>query len=118
MRATLPALPTARQGASRLTVMTRQTRFWHGFADMHVVADHEIVMVDGDGALLTDANGKEYIDATAGLWFCNVGYGRREIADAVAAQLTKLSAYSSFGAYTTDASVRVAERLAAMAPIE
>jgi putrescine aminotransferase len=94
------------------------SRFWHGFADMHVVADHEIVMVEGDGAVITDANGKEYIDATAALWFCNVGYGRREIADAVAEQLTRLSAYSSFGAYTTDASIAIADRLAAMAPLE
>jgi len=94
------------------------SRFWHGFADMHTVADHEIVMVEGDGAVITDANGKEYIDATAALWFCNVGYGRREIADAVAEQLTRLSAYSSFGAYTTDASIAIADRLAAMAPLE
>jgi putrescine---pyruvate transaminase len=92
------------------------SRFWHGFADMHVVADHELVMVGGDGAVITDANGKEYIDATAALWYCNVGYGRREIADAVADQLTRLSAYSSFGAYTTDASIAIADRLAAMAP--
>jgi putrescine---pyruvate transaminase len=94
------------------------SRFWHGFADMHTVADHEIVMVEGEGAVVRDAAGNEYIDATAALWFCNVGYGRREIADAVAEQLTKLSAYSSFGAYTTDASIAVADRLAKMAPIE
>jgi adenosylmethionine-8-amino-7-oxononanoate aminotransferase len=93
-----------------------KTRFWHGFADMHVVADHEIVMVSGDGATLTDSNGREYIDATAALWFCNVGYGRREIADAVADQLATLNAYSSFGAYTTDASIRIADRLASLAP--
>jgi adenosylmethionine-8-amino-7-oxononanoate aminotransferase len=92
------------------------TRFWHGFADMHTVADHEIVMASGDGAVLTDTNGREYIDATAALWFCNVGYGRREIADAVAEQLATLNAYSSFGAYTTEASVKAADRLAAMAP--
>jgi putrescine aminotransferase len=94
------------------------SRFWHGFADMHTVADHEIVIVDGDGAVITDSNGKEYIDSTAALWYCNVGYGRREIADAVARQLTTLHAYSSFGAYTTDASIRVAERLASLAPLE
>jgi putrescine aminotransferase len=94
------------------------SRFWHGFADMHPVADHEIVIVDGDGAVITDANGREYIDSTAALWYCNVGYGRREIADAVAQQLTTLHAYSSFGAYTTDASIRVAERLASLAPLE
>jgi putrescine---pyruvate transaminase len=93
-----------------------KSRFWHGFADMHVVAEHEIVMVSGEGAVLTDDHGREYIDATAALWFCNVGYGRREIAEAVAAQLTQLNAYSSFGAYTTEASLQAANRLVALAP--
>jgi putrescine aminotransferase len=71
------------------------SRFWHPFADMHTVADHELVMVEGEGAVVRDADGREYIDATAGLWFCNVGYGRQEIADAVANQLSKLSAWAS-----------------------
>ena len=57
------------------------TRFWHGFADMHVIADREVVIASGDGAVITDTNGKEYIDATAALWYCNAGYGRREIAE-------------------------------------
>ena len=92
-------------------------RFWHGFADMHVIKDREIVIASGEGAVIADTNGKEYIDATAALWFCNAGYGRREIADAVAAQLTRMHAYSSFGAYTTDATLRVAERLTALSPI-
>ena len=94
------------------------TRFWHGFADMHVIADKEVVIASGDGAMITDTNGKEYIDSTAALWFCNVGYGRREIADAVAEQLMTLPGYSSFGAYTTDATLRVADRLTALAPID
>ena len=92
------------------------TRFWHGFADMHVIADREVVIASGDGAVITDTNGNDYIDATAALWYCNAGYGRREIAEAVADQLTKLHGYSGFGAYTTDATLRVAERLASMAP--
>jgi putrescine---pyruvate transaminase len=95
-----------------------QTRFWHGFADMHVIADKEVVIASGEGAVITDTNGKDYIDSTAALWFCNVGYGRREIADAVADQLVTLSGYSSFGAYTTDATLRAADRLTALAPIE
>jgi len=61
--------------------------------------------------------GNRYLDATAALWYCNVGYGRREIADAVAEQLVRLPAYSSFGAYTSEPSVALAERLAALAPI-
>jgi adenosylmethionine-8-amino-7-oxononanoate aminotransferase len=91
--------------------------FWHGFADMHVVKDREIVIESGDGAVITDSNGRQYIDATAALWFCNAGYGRREIADAVADQLSRLHAYSSFGAYTTDATLRASERLTAIAPM-
>jgi putrescine aminotransferase len=94
------------------------TRFWHGFADMHVIADKEVVIASGEGAMITDTNGNDYIDATAALWFCNVGYGRREIADAVAEQLLRLPGYSSFGAYTTDATLRVADRLTALAPFD
>ncbi|MEO8208030.1 MAG: aminotransferase class III-fold pyridoxal phosphate-dependent enzyme [Chloroflexota bacterium] len=93
------------------------THFWHGFADMHSVAGNEIVFTSGDGVMLTDTEGREVIDATAALWYCNVGMGRREIADAVADQLARLSSYSSFGAYTTDRSVELAGRLAALSPL-
>jgi adenosylmethionine-8-amino-7-oxononanoate aminotransferase len=95
-----------------------QTSFWHGFADMHAVKDAEVVFRDGDGAWITDTAGRRYLDATAGLWYCNVGFGRAEIADAVAAQLRKLAAYSSFGAFTTEPTVQLAARIAAMAPVE
>ncbi len=95
-----------------------QTSFWHGFADMHVVKDAELVIREGDGAWVTDVSGNRYLDSTAGLWYANVGYGRGEIADAVAAQIRRLSAYSSFGGYTTEPTVRLAARIAAMAPVE
>jgi len=93
------------------------SRFWHGFADMHAVADAEVVIRSAEGVWLEDTAGKRYLDATAALWYCNVGYGRREIADAVAEQLTRLPAYSSFGAYTSEPTIALAERLAALAPI-
>ena len=93
------------------------SRFWHGFADMHTVADSEVVIRSADGVWLEDTAGNRYLDATAALWYCNVGYGRREIADAVAEQLARLPAYSSFGAYTSEPSVALAERLADLAPI-
>ncbi len=72
--------------------MTRS--FWHGFADMHIVKDAEIVIRSADGVWLESTDGRRYLDATAALWYCAVGYGRREIADAVAEQLTRLAAYS------------------------
>jgi putrescine aminotransferase len=93
------------------------TSFWHGFADMHLIKDAELVMRSGDGVWLESTDGRRFIDATAALWYCAVGYGRREIADAVAEQLMRLPAYSSFGAYTTEATVQLADRLAALSPI-
>ena len=93
------------------------SRFWHGFADMHVVASNEIVFTAGDGIVLTDTAGRQVLDATAALWYCSVGFGRREIAEAVADQLTRLAAYSSFGAYTTDRTIELAERLADLSPL-
>ena len=97
--------------------MSPKSRFWHGFADMHVVADAEVVIRSADGVWLEDTAGNRYLDATAALWYCNVGYGRAEIADAVADQLRRLPAYSSFGAYTSEPTVALAARLAELAPI-
>ena len=93
------------------------TSFWHGFADMHVVKDHELVIREGDGAWVTDVNGRRYLDATAALWFAVAGHGRAEIADAAAAQMKRIAGYSSFGAYTTEPTVQLAERVARMAPV-
>ncbi len=56
---------------------------WHGFADMGAVErDGAFFVARGEGAHIWDAAGNRYLDGTAGLWFTNVGHGRREIADA------------------------------------
>lgn len=91
---------------------------WHGFADMGAVEKNgEFVIAKGKGAEVWDVDGNRYLDATAGLWFTNVGHGRREIADAVAVQLGQIAAYSGFGDYATDTTVALADRLAAIAPV-
>ena len=98
--------------------MTSQ-RFWHPFADMRsVVANGELVIERGEGACVYDAAGRRYIDATAGLWYCNVGHGRREIADAAAAQMAWLAAYSTFGDLANRPALDLAERVGAYAPLE
>ena len=61
------------------------TRFWHGFADMHTVKDAELVFRSGDGVWLEAVDGRHFLDATAALWYCAVGYGRKSIAEAIAA---------------------------------
>jgi putrescine---pyruvate transaminase len=97
--------------------VTQTTRLWHPFAAMGKVDGHELVLVRGDGSRVWDAKGTEYIDATAGLWFANVGHGRAEIADAVAAQLRTLAAHHVFGDHANEPALELAARLADLAPL-
>jgi putrescine aminotransferase len=94
------------------------TRFWHSFADMAAVERTGEVVIDrGEGVHIWDEAGRRYLDATAALWYCNVGYGRGEIADAAADQLRKLSAYSTFGDLSNRPAIELAERVASVAPV-
>ena len=97
--------------------VTQTTRLWHPFAAMGKVDGHELVLVRGEGSRVWDAEGTEYIDATAGLWFANVGHGRAEIADAVAAQLRTLAAHHVFGDHANEPALELAARLADLAPL-
>jgi putrescine---pyruvate transaminase len=98
--------------------MTPQT-FWHPFADMKAVVDGgELVIERGEGAVVYDTDGRRYLDATASLWYCNVGHGRQAIADATAAQLRKLAAYSTFGDFANRPVLELAERVAGYAPLD
>jgi len=91
---------------------------WHPFSDMGAVErDGEFVIARGEGAHVFDDQGRRYLDATAGLWFTNVGHGRPELADAAAEQMRKLAAYSTFGDYVTAPTVELAEKLAGIAPV-
>lgn len=90
---------------------------WHPFADMGAVAGHEMILTRADGAYVWDAEGRRYLDATAALWYANLGHGRVEIADAVAAQLRTLDAYSIFGDYANGPALELADRLAQLAPL-
>ena len=93
------------------------TSYWHPFADMGAVeASGELAIVRGEGAYVFDADGTRYFDASAGLWYCNVGHGRAEIADAAARQLRELAAYNNSGDLTTPAASALAERVAALSP--
>jgi adenosylmethionine-8-amino-7-oxononanoate aminotransferase len=91
---------------------------WHPFSDMGAVErDGEFVVARGEGAYVFDPEGNRYLDATAGLWFTNVGHGRAELAEAAAAQMRKVAAYSTFGDYVTEPTVALAEKLASIAPV-
>ena len=89
--------------------------FLHPFA--RPTAGDFLCLVRGQGALVYDDAGREYVDAMASLWFCDVGHGRTEIADAVADQLRTLAAFHTFDRFTNEPAERLSEALAARAPM-
>ena len=69
----------------------------------------------GEGAYVYDTNGKKYLDGLSGLFTVNIGHGRRELADAAAAQTEKLS-YFPLWSFGTPPAIELAARLADLAP--
>jgi adenosylmethionine-8-amino-7-oxononanoate aminotransferase len=101
-----------------MTTHTTTTAFWHPFADMASVSRDELLIERGEGVYVYDAEDRRYLDATASLWYANLGHGRAEIADAVSAQMRKLEAYSTFGDFGNRPANELTERLASHAPME
>jgi len=93
------------------------SRLWHPFADMGAVKHAELVLERGEDVWVFGDDGRRYLDATASLWYANIGHGRPEIAAAVTEQMGRLEAYSAFGDFVTRPAHDLAERLAAYAPM-
>lgn len=74
------------------------------------------VIAGGEGVWITDTNGKKSLDAFAGLYCVNVGYGRQEIADAIATQAKELAYYHAYVGHGTDASIRLSKMIIDRAP--
>ena len=74
------------------------------------------IIRSASGCTVIDENDRPLIDALAGLWCVNVGYGRREIADAVYEQMTAVAYYPSFFNTTTEPTILLAGKLAQLAP--
>jgi putrescine aminotransferase len=94
-----------------------ETLLWHSQAHMPTIKRREIVLARGEGAYVWDEQDRKLLDAPASLWYCNVGHGRREIADAVSAQMRRLESYSTFQRYATRPALDIAARLAELAPV-
>jgi len=67
---------------------------WHGnLQHRGLELRPPLEMASADGCYVIDSEGRRYLDGMAGLFCVNVGYGRREIVDAVAAQMSQLAYY-------------------------
>ena len=74
------------------------------------------IMAEGEGVFVVDAKGKKSLDAFAGLYCVNVGYGRKEIADAIAEQARKLAYYHAYAGHSSEASTGLAKMVIDRAP--
>ena len=76
---------------------------------------HPKVWLKGSGAVVTDAEGHDYIDGLAGLWNVNVGHGRRELGQAAMDQMSTLAYASAYAGSTNYPVIALAERLSELA---
>ena len=74
------------------------------------------VITRAKGVTLTDSDGNDILDAMAGLWCVNIGYGRPELADAAARQMRELPYYNTFFQTTHVPAIALAAKLAELAP--
>ena len=93
--------------------------FFHPSTHMGMHARGETprrVITGGEGVYITDSNGKRSLDAFAGLYCVNVGYGRTEIAEAIAKQAHELAYYHAYVGHGTEASITLARMIIERAP--
>ena len=93
-------------------------RLWHPFANMAEVDGNELVIDRAEDVWVYDEAGRRYLDGSGSLWYANAGHGRTEIAAAVAEQLRKLDAYSTFAELANRPALELADRLAELAPVD
>ncbi len=74
------------------------------------------IMVEGSGVYVKDNKGNRYLDGAAGLWCVNIGYGRKEVADAIYAQAQTLPYFHSFTSMANEPSIRLADRVLRWTP--
>jgi putrescine---pyruvate transaminase len=90
----------------------------HLIHPLHHPSEHlePMVYVRGRGAMITDIQGRDYIDGLAGLWNVNVGHGREELGKAAADQMGELAYYSCYTGSSNVPAIQLADKLIELAP--
>ena len=102
---------------------TTQLRELDALHHLHPFTDHSSlraggarIIVRGEGPYIWDSEGKRVLDGMSGLWTANIGYGRRELAEAAHAQMLELPFYNTFFHTTHPPVVKLSRKLAEIAP--
>jgi putrescine---pyruvate transaminase len=92
--------------------------FWNPMTNVGAFRERGITIVRGEGSTVWDDAGTALLDVSAALWYCNVGHGRAELADAAAAQMRDLAAYKTYDGFTSPRTEALATRVAALVPFD
>lgn len=95
----------------------RRSMFHPFTAISDLAVEGPTLMAEGKGVRIKDVEGREYLDGMAGLWCVNMGYGRKEIVDAIARQSERLSYFHTFNGMSSDVVAECAEALLRRAPV-
>jgi putrescine---pyruvate transaminase len=82
----------------------------------HAENGPKLTFAEGNGIYVKDSTGSEYIDGLSMLWNVNLGHGNKELAEVAKEQMSKLAFSSSFAGFSNEPAVKLAEKLAQMAP--
>lgn len=103
--------------SERLSVGTLDTAsHLHPFSTLASTEANPLVIQSAKGITVRDVQGRALLDGSAGLWCVNVGYGRSEIVEAVAAQMRELSFFHSFNGVANEPAAQLASRILQHAP--
>lgn len=88
---------------------------WHPMAAPEAMrAEPPDIIVKGEGVWIWDVDGHKMVDGVGGLWSANLGFGRREIRDAIIAQMDELPYYNTFRGTTHARAIELSTRLVKM----
>jgi 4-aminobutyrate--pyruvate transaminase len=88
------------------------------YPNTNLKATEQLLIDRGEGVYVYDKNGKPYLEGMSGLWCTGLGYGNKELIGAITKQLEHMSFTHMFGGKTHQPGIDLADKLAAMVPVE
>ena len=92
--------------------------FWNPMTNLGSFREKGITIVRGEGSTVWDDAGRASIDISGALWYCNIGYGRAELADAAAAQMRELGSYKTYDGFTSPPTEALAAKVTELVPLD
>ena len=103
------------ENVAKLVTQQSGIHHWHPMAEPKTAEQSApLVFERAEGVYIIDTEGRRYLDSQGGLWCVNVGHGRKEVKQAINAQLDKLPYYTTFGDTSNLPVIELAERLMRM----